>query len=152
MRLRKLRLQIAVNALTVQQTLVSNAEAQKQKTYNDMLHLAAELNARDEENRRNLTGNTVSQATLERYRQDILAIDQQLAESADSHAQAREHLEQMRSDLTKKSADYLAKKKSLEQLETAFQEENNAAALLQAEIEDEDRDEFHSPTLNAGRA
>ncbi|MBA8879552.1 hypothetical protein [Phyllobacterium myrsinacearum] len=150
-RLRKMRLQIAVNALSVQQTLVNDAEWRKYRAHAEMLELAAALNARDDENRQNLTGNTVSQATLERYRQEILAIDQQLAESADTHTQASTHLDQMRIDLSKRSADYLARKKSLEQLEAAFQQEMDAAALLRTEMEDEERDVFHTSSPNAWR-
>ncbi|MGN8019633.1 hypothetical protein ACTJJ7_02860 [Phyllobacterium sp. 22229] len=150
--LRKMRLQIAVNALSVQQMLVNDAESQRSKAYNAMLELAAELTARDDENRQNLTGNTVSQAMLERYRQDILAIDQELARSADSHSRASEHLDHMRTDLAKTLADYLARKKSLEQLEAAFEAEQRTASLLRAEMEDDDRDDFHKTSLSAGRA
>ncbi|SDP45340.1 hypothetical protein SAMN05443582_10521 [Phyllobacterium sp. OV277] len=151
-RLRKMRLQIAINALSVQQRHVNDAESLKLKAHNNMLELAAELNARDDENRRNMTGNTVSQATLERYHQDIQDIDRQLAASANAHSRASAYLDQMRVDLEKRSAEYLARQKSLEQLEAAFQQEMSAEALLRAEMEDEDRDDFHSSPLNAGRA
>jgi hypothetical protein len=151
-RLRKLRVQIAINALSVQQRLVNEAKLQEMKAHGDLLELTAELNERDDDTRRGLVGNTISQAKLKRYRHNMLAIDQQLAEGAASYASASSHRDQMQADLAVRTADYAAQKKSLEQLESAFHDRIKAATLLQAELDDEDRDDFHSPNASASRA
>lgn len=148
-RLRKLRVQIATNTLSAQQRLVNEAKLQELNAHGDLLELTAELNKRDDENGRSLLGNTISQVKLKRYRHDMLAIDQQRAESAASYASASTHRDQMQANLAVRSADYAAQKKSLEQLESAFHNRINAATLLQAELDDEDRDDFHSPNVSA---